>query len=127
MAGIMYTKRLEQLMELHPNRVVPLAVAANHWACPNCGGSEMVMLRIIRSGPHAQPRGKDTWLDISGKPGWYAAELHTDPCPVCQGDQRKEYLAKNCGLPVSRLHVSIQDFFTPGRFCREGYGLPGHR
>ena len=54
--------------------------------CPNCGGNKIVGCFLPKSGPYQTPEGRAKWLD-NDKPGWYQAESHYEPCPVCRGGQ----------------------------------------
>jgi DNA replication protein DnaC len=81
--------------------------------CLNCGGLGNVGVQVMHSGPYPSPRGKCTWLE-KPRPGWYAFSSEWAPCPVCQADQARQHLERNCGLQGSDLRVSLETFRAKG-------------
>lgn len=99
-------------------RAIKLEVSGPPSACWNCGGSQMMLVYIIRSGPYQSPNGKKVkWLEGEGvAPGWYDGETHAAACPRCQGDAWKEYLRANCGLKDDDLNKSVESFKADGPY-----------
>lgn len=65
MTTTLYTNRLENMIEIHREKAVPIRIEPNYrnGECPNCYGAMDVMVFIIRSGPHQQPRAKPNgWI-----------------------------------------------------------------
>ena len=75
---------------------------------------------LRNSGPFGSPNGgRVRWL----VDGWYTGETHTEPCPVCQGDQLAGYLAANSGLSGADQSVSLEDFRTSGAYKDKAQAL----
>jgi DNA replication protein DnaC len=107
---------------LERDNAVEILPASLTQVCRNCGGSGMMMLFIVSSGPHRYPTGKCKWfdyVDADGKPdsarsGWYNGEMKIGSCPVCQSGRMEAYLLANCGLKDSDLEIRLSGFDTGG-------------
>jgi len=110
-------------------KAVPLVCSTYAHACPNCGGSGLMMVYVIKSGPYQTPSGKVKWLDLQppAVSGWYEGSLETAPCPVCAGGQMDAYLERNCGLRGDDLTVSLADFKTNGKLAGKEKALAAAR
>jgi DNA replication protein DnaC len=80
----------------------------------------------IQRGPFQSPVGQCKWLDVP-LPGWYLGKLHIAPCPVCQGDNAKEYLEKLSGLKDGDRLVSLEGFRFGGVFSGKTAALTAAR
>lgn len=76
----------EMALARQTTRAIELYPSDPH-GCKNCGGTEVMMLFVIESGPYRVPNGKVKWLDFPDgdgrKSGWYTGELKIEWCPIC--------------------------------------------
>lgn len=115
---------LEALVKSNQH-AVKLIVNGPTCACWNCGGSGLMFVYVWVRGPFQTPNGRVKYLEGEGVavPGWYQGEMHTAPCPRCQGDAWREYLRSNCGLKGNDLDVSLEMFRVRGVHKAKEYPL----
>lgn len=118
MSKRIWTPRLEKL--LNDPRNLPILPGEFTNICQNCGGTEMIMVYVIKSGPYGSPHGSGTkWLSMDGKSGWYEGNLESDPCPVCSQDKMQAWITKQCGLAGDDLNIAIGQFEAGGKLKKD--------
>lgn len=83
-------------------------------SCPNCNDAKVMMaFYALDNSPTQAPQNEISKVAkyIPGM-GWVVGEIHSLPCPVCQGDKLSAWLRRNCGLEGALLTIRIEQFLS---------------
>jgi DNA replication protein DnaC len=77
--------------------------------CANCGGIGYMYYFAKKGGPYPNVPQLGTSHYLEGE-GWISGKTIGEPCPVCSGDQKQEFLERISGLTGDDLAIRLQDF-----------------